>query len=95
MVPLANIHVGNHRSRTKSAYPLPLPLARSSLLLSGTVMAPVVQIAGMHWLVVRAVLETDPVSFFRRARATDDGFTRSHGNRTAEMVFAVAPAQRT
>jgi magnesium-transporting ATPase (P-type) len=62
MVLFENIHIGNCRSETKSAFRLS-PL-RSPVLLGGAVLALLVHIGAMHWPAAQAVLGTEPVTFF-------------------------------
>jgi P-type Ca2+ transporter type 2C len=59
MVLCENVHVGNNRSETKSAFRLS-PL-RSPVLLMGVVLAFLVHVAAMHFGPLQAILETQPV----------------------------------
>ena len=61
MVLFENIHIGNCRSETKSAFRLS-PL-RSPILLGGAVLALLVHIGAMYWPAAQAVLGTEPVTF--------------------------------
>lgn len=60
LVLFQNIHIGNCRSETKSAFMIS-PL-RSPLLLTGTLLAFAVHVAAMHLPIGQAVLETSAVS---------------------------------
>ncbi|MCE2810747.1 MAG: HAD-IC family P-type ATPase [Planctomycetaceae bacterium] len=60
LVLFQNIHIGNCRSETKSAFVLS-PL-RSPILLAGTLLAFTVHVAAMHLPIGQTVLETSPVS---------------------------------
>lgn len=61
MVLFENIHVGNNRSETKSAFAFS-PL-RSPYLLAGVVGALVVHILGMNVPLLREILQTEPVGW--------------------------------
>jgi magnesium-transporting ATPase (P-type) len=61
MVLFENIHIGNCRSETKSAFRLS-PL-RSPILLGGALLALLVHIGAMYWPAAQAVLGTEPVTF--------------------------------
>jgi len=65
MVLFENIHIGNCRSETKSAFRLS-PL-RSPLLLAGALLALLVHIVAMYWPVAQAVLATQPVALTEMA----------------------------
>ena len=60
LVLFQNIHIGNCRSETKSAFVLS-PL-RSPILLLGTTTAFLIHVLGMHLPIAQEVLETHPVS---------------------------------
>jgi magnesium-transporting ATPase (P-type) len=60
MVLFENIHIGNCRSETRSAFFLS-PL-RSPILLGGAIIAFLVHVAAMHWPLTQRLLKTEPVS---------------------------------
>jgi len=59
MVLFENIHVGNCRSETRSAFVLS-PL-RSPILLTGTITAFLVHVASLYWAPLQAILHTEPI----------------------------------
>ena len=61
MVLFENVHIGNCRSETRSAFGLS-PL-RNPLLLFGTIIAQLIHIAALYTPGISSVLETEPVSF--------------------------------
>jgi magnesium-transporting ATPase (P-type) len=63
LVLFQNIHIGNCRSETKSAFVLS-PL-RSPILLIGTIAALAIHVLAMHLPIAQGVLETEPVNLQR------------------------------
>jgi Ca2+-transporting ATPase len=63
LVLFQNIHIGNCRSETKSAFVLS-PL-RSPILLIGTIAALAIHVLAMHLPIAQRVLETEPVNLQR------------------------------